>query len=201
MNKVVVTDNTGVVTCARDVCELVQECSPVVGAAVARAATAVEIASVFKIPAFFQNPDGTAAILKKGTVAPIVGVALTTAAPTAGDLVNAVKIPTMFNLNPLTGEFDIVASDGTTYHVTPCTPGVSDGTTVTGNGTTGTPYAVNPNAFVGVAQAGAPTAAQLAAAIKVPFMFNFKCTGGTGGKPIFDVVKPDGTLCTIDVGA
>lgn len=53
-----------------------------------------------------------------------------------------------------------------------------------------------------VASSGAMNAEQLSAsAIKIPFLQNFTCDGGTNGKPKFDIPKEDGTFCNIDLGA
>ena len=53
-----------------------------------------------------------------------------------------------------------------------------------------------------VAASGAMSAEQQSAnAIPVPFLQNFTCSGGTNGKPKFDVPNEDGTFCTIDMGA
>ena len=37
-------------------------------------------------------------------------------------------------------------------------------------------------------------------AIPFPMFYNFNCTGGTNGKPKFDVYVKDGSMCTVDLG-
>lgn len=36
--------------------------------------------------------------------------------------------------------------------------------------------------------------------IPFPMFYNFNCTGGTNGKPKFDVFVKDGSMCTVDLG-
>ena len=37
-------------------------------------------------------------------------------------------------------------------------------------------------------------------AVPFPMFYNFNCTGGTNGKPKFDVYVKDGSMCTVDLG-
>lgn len=37
-------------------------------------------------------------------------------------------------------------------------------------------------------------------AVPLPMFYNFNCTGGTNGKPKFDVYVKDGSMCTVDLG-
>ena len=206
MTKVVTTTNDGTINCAVEICTLLSECGAAsggvtVGESVDRQATNAELtaASSQKLPVLFKDASGDLAVVKGNGTVKVIGVAKTTSEPTQTDITNALHVPVFFDFNSSTGSFKIALPDGTFYQVTPCS--VTHDNTLTGNGTSANPLGVNPNAFVGIAQTTAPTQAQKDAAVKVATFFNFNCTGGTNGKPIFDIIKPDGSLCTIDVGA
>ena len=55
--------------------------------------------------------------------------------------------------------------------------------------------------FKPIATSDAPPATMSGAdAIPFPMFYNFNCTGGTNGKPKFDVYVKDGSMCTVDLG-
>ena len=55
--------------------------------------------------------------------------------------------------------------------------------------------------FKPFATSDAPPATMTGAdAIPIPMFYNFNCTGGTNGKPKFDVYVKDGSMCTVDLG-
>ena len=201
MTKLVTTDSDGRYKCAKELCDIIAESncnlaqSPVVGCF---SESVYDNTSVTggKLPVFFKK-DSNAAVIKASNLVGITGVSNSNSL-TQSQIQTAAQIAVAFNVK--VGESFTIIDETGQQHTIHTANRVTHDNTLTGNGTSANPLGVNPNAFVGIAQTTAPTQTQKDAAVKVATFFNFNCTGGTNGKPIFDIIMADGTLCKVDFG-
>lgn len=249
MTKVVTTDNSGNITCAAEICELISDCASIphnkslkvvgtelqltdtlndvikcdvsnlINKPAAQIVTNVKLYSEGKLLKLDDSagdtvsnnmvtnaqaclPDLTYSFLNKTSNASGDLLILdSTGKPTKrSDLSNLADGVTI-TYNQSSGKLSAVQSPSTpapTYVHASDIPAESKSDT----------YPLTPAAVLAMtkhfkpfATSDAPPASMNGTdAVPFPMFYNFNCTGGTNGKPKFDVYVKDGSMCTVDLG-
>lgn len=249
MTKVVTTDDSGNITCAAEICDLVSGCSSiphnkslqVVGTELQLTDTLngvikCDVSDLVNKPATPSvtnvklHTDGKLLKLTDSAGGEVSNNMVTNAQACLPDLTYSFLSET----NNASGSLLILDSTGKPSKRSDLS-NLADGTTITYNQVSGKLSAVTPTAppaptyvhasdipaesksdtypltpaavlamtkyFKPFATSDAPPASMSGAdAIPIPMFYNFNCTGGTNGKPKFDVYVKDGSMCTVDLG-
>lgn len=249
MTKVVTTDNSGNITCAAEICDLISDCASiphnkslkVVGTELQLTDTLndvikCDVSDLINKPATPSvtnvklYTDGKLLKLDDSAGATVSNDMVTNAQACLPDLTYSFLNKT----NNVSGDLLILDSTGKPSKRSNLS-NLADGTTITYDQVSGKLSAVSPTAppaptyvhasdipaesksdtypltpaavlamtkhFKPFATSDAPPASMSGTdAIPLPMFYNFNCTGGTNGKPKFDVFVKDGSMCTVDLG-
>ena len=249
MTKVVTTDNSGNITCAAEICDLISGCSSiprnkslqVVGTELRLTDTLngvikCDVSDLVNKPATPSvtnvrlYSDGKLLKLDDSAGDTVSNNMVTNAQACLPDLTYSF----LSNTSNASGSLLILDSTGKPSKRSDLS-NLADGTTITYNQVSGKLSAVAPPSspaptyihvsdipaesksdkypltpaavlamtkyFKPFATSDAPPATMTGAdAIPIPMFYNFNCTGGTNGKPKFDVYVKDGSMCTVDLG-
>ena len=249
MTKVVTTDNSGNITCAAEICDLISGCSSiprnkslqVIGTELQLTDTLngvikCDVSDLVNKPATPSvtnvklHTDGKLLRLTDSAGGEVSNNMVTNAQACLPDLTYSFLSET----NNASGSLLILDSTGKPSKRSNLS-NLADGTTITYDQVSGKLSAVSPTAppaptyvhasdipaesksdtypltpaavlamtryFKPFATSDAPPASMNGAdAIPFPMFYNFNCTGGTNGKPKFDVYVKDGSMCTVDLG-
>lgn len=249
MTKVVTTDDSGNITCAAEICDLISGCSSiphnkslrVIGTELQLTDTLngvikCDVSDLVNKPATPSvtnvklHTDGKLLKLTDSAGGEVSNNMVTNAQACLPDLTYSFLSKT----NNASGSLLILDSTGKPSKRSDLS-NLADGTTITYDQVSGKLSAVSPTAppaptyvhasdmpaesksdtypltpaavlamtkyFKPFATSDAPPATMSGAdAIPFPMFYNFNCTGGTNGKPKFDVYVKDGSLCTVDLG-
>ena len=249
MTKVVTTDNSGNITCAAEICDLISDCASiphnkslkVVGTELQLTDTLNDVIKC-DVADLINKPDtpsvtnvklysdGKLLKLDDSAGATVFNDMVTNAQACLPDLTYSFLSKT----SNASGDLLILDSTGKPSKRSDLS-NLADGTTITYNQTSGklsavqsppapTPtyvhasdipaesksdtYPLTPAAVLAMtkyfkpfATSDAPPASMDGTdAVPFPMFYNFNCTGGTNGKPKFDVYVKDGSMCTVDLG-
>lgn len=249
MTKVVTTDNSGNITCAAEICDLISDCASiphnkslkVVGTELQltdtlNAVVKCDVSGLINKPApqsvtnVKLYSDGKLLKLDDSAGDTVSNNMVTNAQACLPDLTYSFLNKT----SNASGDLLILDSTGKPSKRSDLS-NLADGVTITYNQVSGKLSAVQPPStpaptyvhasdipaesksdtypltpaavlamtkyFKPIATSDAPPATMSGAdAIPIPMFYNFNCTGGTNGKPKFDVYVKDGSLCTVDLG-
>ena len=249
MTKVVTTDDSGNITCAAEICDLISGCSSiphnkslrVIGTELQLTDTLngvikCDVSDLVNKPVTPSvtnvklHTDGKLLKLTDSAGGEVSNNMVTNAQACLPDLTYSFLSET----NNASGSLLILDSTGKPSKRSDLS-NLADGTTITYDQVSGKLSAVSPTAppaptyvhasdmpaesksdtypltpaavlamtkyFKPFATSDAPPATMSGAdAIPFPMFYNFNCTGGTNGKPKFDVYVKDGSLCTVDLG-
>ena len=249
MTKVVTTDNSGNITCAAEICDLISDCASiphnkslrVVGTELQLTDTLngvikCDVSDLINKPATPSvtnvklHTDGKLLKLTDSAGGEVSNDMVTNAQACLPDLTYSF----LSNTSNASGSLLILDSTGKPSKRSDLS-NLADGTTITYNQVSGKLSAVAPPSspaptyihvsdipaesksdkypltpaavlamtkyFKPFATSDAPPATMGGAdAIPIPMFYNFNCTGGTNGKPKFDVYVEDGSMCTVDLG-
>ena len=249
MTKVVTTDNSGNITCAAEICDLISDCASiphnkslqVVGTELQLTDT---LNGVIKcdVSAIVNKPvTPSVTNVKLHTDGKLLKLTDSAGGEVSNDMVTNAQacLPDLTysflsNTSNASGSLLILDSTGKPSKRSDLS-NLADGTTITYNQVSGKLSAVAPPSspaptyvhasdipaesksdtypltpaavlamtkyFKPFATSDAPPATMTGAdAIPIPMFYNFNCTGGTNGKPKFDVYVKDGSMCTVDLG-
>ena len=249
MTKVVTTDNSGNITCAAEICDLISDCASiphnkslkVVGSELQLTDTLngvikCDVSGLINKPATPSvtnvrlYSDGKLLKLDDSAGDTVSNNMVTNAQACLPDLTYSF----LSNTSNASGSLLILDSTGKPSKRSDLS-NLADGTTITYNQVSGKLSAVAPPTspaptyirvsdipaesksdtypltpaavlamtkyFKPFATSDAPPATMSSAdVIPFPMFYNFNCTGGTNGKPKFDVYVKDGSMCTVDLG-
>ena len=249
MTKVVTTDNSGNITCAAEICDLISGCASiphnkslqVVGTELRLTDTLnsvvkCDVTDLINVPASESvtnarlYTDGKLLKLEDSAGATVSNDMVTNAQACLPDLTYSFLNKT----NNVSGDLLILDSTGKPSKRSDLS-NLADGVTITYNQVSGKlsavaspvapaptyvhagdipaesksdTYPLTPAAVLAMtkyfkpfATSDAPPATVKGAdAVPFPMFYNFNCTGGTNGKPKFDVYVKDGSMCTVDLG-
>ena len=249
MTKVVTTDNSGNITCAAEICDLISDCASiphnkslkVVGTELQLTDTLngvikCDVSDLINKPATPSvtnvklYSDGKLLKLDDSAGATVSNDMVTNAQACLPDLTYSFLNKT----NNVSGDLLILDSTGKPSKRSDLS-NLADGVTITYDQVSGKlsaaqppvapaptyvhasdipassksdTYPLTPAAVLAMtkyfkpfATSDAPPATMNGAdAIPLPMFYNFNCTGGTNGKPKFDVFVKDGSMCTVDLG-
>ena len=249
MTKVVTTDNSGNITCAAEICDLISDCASiphnkslkVVGSELQLTDTLngvikCDVSDLINKPATPSvtnvklYSDGKLLKLDDSAGGTVSNNMVTNAQACLPDLTYSF----LSNTSNASGSLLILDSTGKPSKRSDLS-NLADGTTITYNQVSGKLSAVAPPSspaptyvhasdipaesksdtypltpaavlamtkyFKPFATSDAPPATMTGAdVIPFPMFYNFNCTGGTNGKPKFDVYVKDGSMCTVDLG-
>ena len=249
MTKVVTTDNSGNITCAAEICDLISDCASiphnkslkVVGTELQLTDTLngvikCDVSDLVNKPATPSvtnvklHTDGKLLKLTDSAGGEVSNNMVTNAQACLPDLTYSFLSDT----GNASGSLLILDSTGKPSKRSDLS-NLADGTTITYNQVSGKLSAVAPPSspaptyihvsdipaesksdtypltpaavlamtkyFKPFATSDAPPATMTGAdVIPFPMFYNFNCTGGTNGKPKFDVYVKDGSMCTVDLG-
>ena len=249
MTKVVTTDNSGNITCAAEICDLISDCASiphnkslkVVGSELQLTDTLngvikCDVSDLINKPATPSvtnvklYSDGKLLKLDDSAGATVSNDMVTNAQACLPDLTYSFLNKT----NNVSGDLLILDSTGKPSKRSDLS-NLADGVTITYDQVSGKlsaaqspvapaptyvhasdipassksdTYPLTPAAVLAMtkyfkpfATSDAPPATMNGAdAIPLPMFYNFNCTGGTNGKPKFDVFVKDGSMCTVDLG-
>ena len=249
MTKVVTTDNSGNITCAAEICDLISDCASiphnkslkVVGSELQLTDTLngvikCDVSDLINKPATPSvtnvklYSDGKLLKLDDSAGGEVSNDMVTNAQACLPDLTYSF----LSNTSNASGSLLILDSTGKPSKRSDLS-NLADGTTITYNQVSGKLSAVAPPSspaptyvhasdipaesksdtypltpaavlamtkyFKPFATSDAPPATMTGAdVIPFPMFYNFNCTGGTNGKPKFDVYVKDGSMCTVDLG-
>ena len=249
MTKVVTTDNSGNITCAAEICDLISDCASiphnkslkVVGSELQLTDTLndvikCDVSDLINKPATPSvtnvklYSDGKLLKLDDSAGDTVSNNMVTNAQACLPDLTYSFLNKT----NNASGDLLILDSTGKPSKRADLS-NLADGVTITYNQTSGKLSAVQPPStpaptyvhasdipaesksdtypltpaavlamtkyFKPFATSDAPPAYMNGTdAVPFPMFYNFNCTGGTNGKPKFDVYVKDGSMCTVDLG-
>ena len=249
MTKVVTTDNSGNITCAAEICDLISDCASiphnkslkVVGSELQLTDTLngvikCDVSDLINKPATPSvtnvklYSDGKLLKLDDSAGDTVSNNMVTNAQACLPDLTYSF----LSNTSNASGSLLILDSTGKPSKRSDLS-NLADGTTITYNQVSGKLSAVAPPSspaptyvhasdipaesksdtypltpaavlamtkyFKPFATSDAPPATMTGAdVIPFPMFYNFNCTGGTNGKPKFDVYVKDGSMCTVDLG-
>ena len=249
MTKVVTTDNSGNITCAAEICDLISDCASiphnkslkVVGSELQLTDTLngvikCDVSDLINKPATPSvtnvklYSDGKLLKLDDSAGATVSNDMVTNAQACLPDLTYSFLNKT----NNVSGDLLILDSTGKPSKRSNLS-NLADGVTITYDQVSGKlsaaqspvapaptyvhasdipassksdTYPLTPAAVLAMtkyfkpfATSDAPPATMNGAdAIPLPMFYNFNCTGGTNGKPKFDVFVKDGSMCTVDLG-
>ena len=249
MTKVVTTDNSGNITCATEICDLISDCASiphnkslkVVGSELQLTDTLNDVIKC-DVSGLINKPatpsvtnvklysDGKLLKLDDSAGDTVSNNMVTNAQACLPDLTYSFLNKT----NNVSGDLLILDSTGKPSKRSDLS-NLADGVTITYNQTSGKLSAVQPPStpaptyvhasdipaesksdtypltpaavlamtkyFKPFATSDAPPAYMKGTdAVPFPMFYNFNCTGGTNGKPKFDVHVKDGSMCTVDLG-
>ena len=249
MTKVVTTDNSGNITCAAEICELISDCASiphnkslkVIGTELQLTDTLndvikCDVSNLINKPAppsvtnVRLYSDGKLLKLDDSAGDTVSNDMVTNAQACLPDLTYSFLNKT----NNSSGDLLILDSTGKPSKRSNLS-NLADGVTITYDQTSGKLTAVQPSStpaptyihasdipaesksdtypltpaavramskyFKPFATSDAPPAHMNGAdVVPFPMFYNFSCTGGTNGKPKFDVYVKDGSMCTVDLG-
>ena len=249
MTKVVTTDDSGNITCAAEICDLISDCASiphnkslkVVGTELQLTDTLndvikCDVSNLINKPATSSvtnarlYTDGKLLKLEDSAGDTVSNNMVTNAQACLPDLTYSFLNKT----NNVSGDLLILDSTGKPSKRSDLS-NLADGVTITYNQVSGKlsavpspvapaptyirasdipaesksdAYPLTPAAVLGMtkyfkpfATSDAPPASMNGTdAIPLPMFYNFNCTGGTNGKPKFDVFVKDGSMCTVDLG-
>lgn len=249
MTKVVTTDNSGNITCASEICDLISGCSSIphnkslkiVGTELQLTDTLndvvkCDVTNLINVPASESvtnvrlYTDGKLLKLEDSAGDTVSNDMVTNAQACLPDLTYSFLNKT----SNVSGDLLILDSTGKPTKRSDLS-NLADGVTITYNQVSGKLSAVQPPStpaptyvhasdipaesksdtypltpaavlamtkyFKPFATSDAPPAYMNGTdAVPFPMFYNFNCTGGTNGKPKFDVYVKDGSMCTVDLG-
>ena len=249
MTKVVTTDNSGNITCASEICDLISDCASiphnkslkVVGTELQLTDTLndvvkCDVTNLINVPASESvtnvrlYTDGKLLKLEDSAGDTVSNDMVTNAQACLPDLTYSFLNKT----SNVSGDLLILDSTGKPSKRSDLS-NLADGVTITYNQVSGKLSAVQPPStpaptyvhasdipaesksdtypltpaavlamtkyFKPFATSDAPPAYMNGTdVVPFPMFYNFNCTGGTNGKPKFDVYVKDGSICTVDLG-